>query len=96
MDPDVDVESLHLGRMGRMMARAAQRHGIVVRDRTHRATGFFAEDPTRTGRDPYRGAGGYFSGTPADALAGFPWEHLQLLRMTLCTRGPCAAGNDTP
>ncbi|HYI38542.1 MAG TPA: hypothetical protein VEX39_18185 [Thermoleophilaceae bacterium] len=92
LDPALDVESLRLTRLGRIMARAAQRYGIVVRDRTHKATAFFGEDPTRTGRDPYRGGDGYFSGTPADALAGFPWQHLQLLRMTLCTRGPCAGG----
>ena len=37
----------------RAIAVAAQRYGLIVRDKTLHATGFFAEDPTPSGRNPY-------------------------------------------
>jgi hypothetical protein len=90
LDPRLDIASLGLPPLTRMMAEAAQRHGIIVRDGTHEAIGFFAEDATRTGADPYRGEGGYFAGqTPGELLARFPWERLQVLKMNLCSSAPC-------
>ncbi len=35
LDPQLDIASLHLPRIIQMMAEAAQRYGIIVRDRTH-------------------------------------------------------------
>ena len=90
LDPSVDVDRLRLHPVGRAMALAAQRHGIVVRDVTHDATSFYAEDPAPAGEDPYpRLFGGQ---TPGDVLAGFPWDRLQLLRMNVCDRSPCERG----
>jgi hypothetical protein len=79
LDPTLDLDALALPPLVRMMAEAAQRHGIVVRD-TAGAVTFQGEDPTPTGADPWRGAGGFFGGqTPDKLLARFPWERLQAL-----------------
>jgi hypothetical protein len=45
---------------------------------------FFGQDPTPTGHNAYTDSGGFYEGrTPAQLLAAFPWEHLQVLRMAL-------------
>jgi hypothetical protein len=60
-----------------MMALAAQRYGIIVRDQTHADIGFFAEDPTQygavwaTASDPYFGQLRDANGTP-DPVHGRP------------------------
>ncbi|MFL5912803.1 MAG: hypothetical protein ACJ768_19835 [Gaiellaceae bacterium] len=93
LDPTLDVASLNLPPLARMMAEAAQRYGIVVRDRTHQATAFFAEDTSPSGNDPYHGANGLFGGQmPDEVLANFPWKRLQVLKMRLCTSAPCSRG----
>jgi hypothetical protein len=87
LDPSLDVGSLHLPRMTRMIALAAQRYGLVVRDQTHNGISLFAENPEQFGRNPYDR---YFRGrTPPQMLANFPWDRLQVLRMHLCTAAPC-------
>ncbi len=89
LPPDLDIDSLHLPSLARMMAVAAQRYGILV---INSSTGvaFRAQDPTPTGRDPYYGTNGHpgdpadlFGGFPRVLLRSFPWERLQLLRMRL-------------
>jgi hypothetical protein len=66
------------------MAKAAQRYGMIVRDQTGHAVSFFAENPAPTGTDPYTRSGGIFAGKTINQLtAAFPWEHLQLIKMTL-------------
>jgi hypothetical protein len=87
LDPRLNIDALHLPRLTKMMAVAAQRYGIIVRDQTAHAVAFFGEDPTPTGTNPYAGANGYFEDQhPNELLRDFPWEHLQLLRMDLRTR----------
>jgi hypothetical protein len=87
LDPSLDVGSLHLPRMTRMIALAAQRYGLVVRDQTHHGISLFAENPAQFGGDPYKR---YFRGrTPPQMLANFPWDRLQVLQMHLCTAAPC-------
>ena len=72
----LDVESLDLSPVAKMIARAAQRYGMVVRDGSELVT-FYGEDPTPTGSNPWPG---WFRGkSPGDALAGFPWDRLQAL-----------------
>ncbi len=89
LDPSLDIASLHLPPMARMIAEAAQRYGIVVRDKTGRAIGFYGEDPG-SGHDPYSGPGGLMQGaTPDQVLERFPWNRLELLKMTLCRAAPC-------
>ena len=77
LDPRVDVGSLGLSRVGRMIALAAQRYGMVVRDGSDVVT-FYAQDPSPSGFDPYPE---WFGGkSAAGALKGFPWQRLQALR----------------
>jgi hypothetical protein len=81
LDPKLDITALDLPPAARAIAIAAQRYGLIVRDKTLHATGFFAEDPTPSGRNPYpRLFGGR---TPGEVLARFPWQHLQLMPMRL-------------
>jgi hypothetical protein len=83
LEPGLNLASLHLPKLTLMMAEAAQRYGIVVRD-TAPNISFYAQDPIPTGTEPYKGAGGYFEGKmPNELLASFPWSHLQLLKMSL-------------
>jgi hypothetical protein len=84
LDPTLDLDRLHLPPFTRMMAEAAQRYGMVVRDQTGHAVGFYGEDPTPTGIDPYPGLFGGQS--PLDLLSTFPWDHVQLLNMDLTSR----------
>jgi hypothetical protein len=83
LDPNLNLASLHLPRLTLMMAEAAQRYGIFVRDSAANVA-FVAQDPTPTGTNPYTGAHGYFEGkTPGQLLASFPWSYLELLKMEL-------------
>ena len=83
LDPRLDLAGLHLRPLALMIATAAQRYGIFVRDCSP-DIGFYAQDPTPTGADPYTGPSGYFEGrTPAKILEEFPWSHLELLSMQL-------------
>jgi hypothetical protein len=87
LDPALDIGELRLPKLTRMMARAAQRYGVVVRDQTGHGTSFFAENPARFRGNPYRK---YFRGrTPQELLANFPWDRLQVLEMHLCSAPPC-------
>jgi hypothetical protein len=90
LDPTLDLAKLDLPPVTRILARAAQRYGIIVRDVTHHAVGFYAEDPTPTGTNPYLGPKGLYDGLrPWSFLPQFPWAHLQLLKLTECTSAPC-------
>jgi hypothetical protein len=87
LDPTLDLGALRLPRLTRMIAVAAQRYGLVVRDQTHHAISLFAENPSQFGGNPYET---YFRGkNPQQILANFPWDRLQVLRMRLCTAAPC-------
>jgi hypothetical protein len=80
LDPTLDLDSLDLYPLVRMMAEAAQRYGIVVRDQSG-VVAFAGEDPTPTGTNPWEGPVGWFSGQyPSTLVEQFPWEHLQALR----------------
>ncbi len=83
LDPNLDIAALGLPPAARMMAEAAQRYGIVVRDQTGWALGFSAEDPLDA-PNPYVGSTGLFGGlAPNYLLQKFPWSHLQVLKMDL-------------
>jgi hypothetical protein len=83
LDPKLDLSKLNLPPMTRAMAVAAQRYGMIVRDVTNHAISFFAENPTPSGVDPY--AALYGSPYPNAVINAFPWDHLQLVKMTLRT-----------
>jgi hypothetical protein len=86
VDPALDIAKLDLPPVTRMMAEAAQRYGMIVRDQTGQGVSLFAENPTQYGANPYAGANGLFGGDQPDVLMrSFPWEHLRLLKMELHT-----------
>ena len=88
LDPKLDVDALNVPPMTKAMAKAAQRYGMIVRDQTAHAISFFAENPSQTQSvtNPYTGAGGFFGGPdPARVMQSFPWDRLQLVKMTLRT-----------
>lgn len=83
LDPTLDLSTLHLPPTTLLIAQAAQRYGLIVRDYAPNLT-LYAQDPTPTGTNPYTGPTGYFEGkNPRELLANFPWQHLQLLKMSL-------------
>jgi hypothetical protein len=88
LDPDLNLESLDLPRIALIIARAAQRYGMIVRDQTGVAVGLYAEDPVQARKDPYNGPKGFFGGqSRTQFLAEFPWESLEVVRMRLCPSG---------
>jgi hypothetical protein len=81
LDPALDLASLHLPRLTMMLAEAAQRYGVFVRD-TSGNVSLYAQDPIPTGTNPYAGSHGYFEGQlPSKLLGAFPWSDLELLKM---------------
>lgn len=83
LDPNLDLAKLNLPPLTLMIAQAAQRYGIIIRDNA-RVMHFFAQDPASIASNPYVGPTGYFEGkSPSQLLASFPWSHLQLLSMEL-------------
>ena len=80
LDPGLDIDALGLAPPVAALARAAQRYGIIVRDRA-RAVVFYAQNPSTLATDPYPAILGGRS--PSELLASFPWSHLRLLRMDL-------------
>jgi hypothetical protein len=83
LNPELDLAALHLPPLTLMLAQAAQRYGIIVRDQASNVA-FFGQAPTPSHANPYTGTNGYFEGSyPDQLLAAFPWSQLQVLQMTL-------------
>jgi hypothetical protein len=83
LEPGLNLAALHLPPFTLMLAKAAQRYGIFVRDRSSNVA-FYGQDPIPLGTEPYTGSKGYFEGKSSEQLlASFPWSHLQLLKMEL-------------
>jgi hypothetical protein len=83
LNPNLDLAALHLPKLTLMIAKAAQRYGIFVRDGAGNVQ-FFAQDPSSLAVNPYTGPNGYFEGRhPTQLMASFPWKELQLLKMEL-------------
>ena len=80
LDPTLNLKKLNLPPMTRMMAEAAQRYGIVIRDRAG-VVAFYGEDPSRLATNPYPAIFG--KKYPDQLLASFPWRSLQVLRLDL-------------
>jgi hypothetical protein len=90
LDPHLNLAALHLPPLTMMIAQAAQKYGIIVRDQTHHAIGLFAENPIPLGANPYYtssgvpNASGPFEGHwPDSLLHSFPWRSLEVLKMSL-------------
>jgi len=83
LNPNLNLASLHLPHFTLELAEAAQRYGIFITDGSP-TIGFYAQDPTPTGTNPYTGPNGYYEGKPPNQLlTTFPWNELQLLKMSL-------------
>ena len=86
LDPTLALSELHLPHLTLMIAQAAQRYGIVVRD-TSGVVDFYGQDPTPTDTDPYTSL---FEGKERwRILAQFPWSHLEVLSATVCSEQTC-------
>lgn len=83
LDPSLDLSTLHLTPIVRMIAEAAQKYGIVVRDQTYSANVFYMEQPLPGQANPITPllAGQSLS----SALAAFPWSDLEVLNAPTCT-----------
>lgn len=87
LNPKLDLVALHLPPLTLMIAQAAQRYGIFVRDKGGNVQ-FFAQDPTTPGSNPFIGADGYFEGlAPSRLLSSFPWSELEVLSLRLHPNG---------
>jgi hypothetical protein len=70
----VDLSKIALPPVTRMIAVAAQKYGIIVRDHAG-SVAFYGEDPTPTGNFLLRQLLGVLN--PGQALSYFPWAQLQ-------------------
>jgi hypothetical protein len=77
LDPTIDVDALNIAPAAKIIAKALQTYGMVVRD-TSGAVVLYAENTVAEGRgDPYPGL---FGGAPSySVLNGLPWDRLQAL-----------------
>lgn len=81
LDPALDLDRLQLTPFARMVAEAAQKYGFIVMDKGGAvAVATEAGDlaKRRTGQNPWDT---FLAGPAYDALAGFPWQHAQILPM---------------
>jgi hypothetical protein len=79
LDPSLDIASLHLPPLDRMLAQAAQRYGIVVRDKAGAVT-FVGQAPTSADNPWTEAFGGQYV---SKILQQFPWSHLEALQAPL-------------
>ena len=79
LDPRLNIAKLHLSPIDRMLARAAQKYGIVVRDKAG-AVVFYGQDPVGQPSNPWSEMFG--TAGPGSVLAQFPWSHLEALKST--------------
>ncbi|HWD75960.1 MAG TPA: hypothetical protein VG371_12535 [Solirubrobacteraceae bacterium] len=80
LDPRLDIGALHVPPVVRVLAEAAQRYGMIVRDQAGTVS-LYAQDPTPLGKTPYYGPHGLLDGmSPAVLMRYFPWHDLQVVR----------------
>ncbi|HUB04372.1 MAG TPA: hypothetical protein VMA76_04845 [Solirubrobacteraceae bacterium] len=82
LDPNLNLAKLKMPPLTRMIALAAQRYGIIIRDQAGNIA-FIQQDPT--GDPAFERLGAKLSDGlyPSQMLASFPWSHLQVMRMDL-------------
>jgi hypothetical protein len=84
LDPTLDLNTLNLPPVTRMIAVAAQQYGMIVRDQTGHAISLFAENTGTASPNPYFSSSGFFGGPdPSAVMKAFPWDRLQLVKMDL-------------
>jgi hypothetical protein len=77
LDPKVDVDKLGLPPATAMIAKAAQRYGIIARD-TSGSVSLYAQAPPGGQPHVYRPV--FHGAYPNQLLAHFPWNRLQVVR----------------
>ena len=77
LDPTLNIASLDLPPIDRMLAQAAQTYGMVVRDQAG-SVSFYGQDPVSLPSNPWPAAFG--NQYPNQVLALFPWSDLQALQ----------------
>ncbi|MDO5627810.1 MAG: malectin domain-containing carbohydrate-binding protein [Mobilicoccus sp.] len=79
LDPTLDLSRIEMTPVARMVAEAAQTYGFIVADKAG-AVAVVTEsgnaEKARTGTNPWDSM---LAGPDYKALAGFPWEHIQVL-----------------
>jgi hypothetical protein len=80
LDPKLDLSKLGLPPITRMLAEAAQRYGLIVRDGSG-SISLYGEDPAPYGSNPWPGLLGGLK--PWQFMPKFPWSRLQVVRMRL-------------
>jgi hypothetical protein len=78
LDPKLNIDSLHLPPIVATLARAAQKYGIIVRDKAG-AVVLYGQTPVSKA-NPWPAA--FQNQYPNNALALFPWSHLKALKST--------------
>jgi hypothetical protein len=76
LDPSLDIAGLHLPKIDQMLAQAAQKYGIIVRDKAG-AVVFYGQDPISI-PNPWPAA--FSNKYPDQVLRQFPWSHLEALQ----------------
>lgn len=82
LNPALNLNALHLTPLVRMIAQAAQKYGIIVRDQTASADVFYAEPPAPGRPNPIDAL--LDGQSLSAAMASFPWTQLEVLRAPLC------------
>jgi hypothetical protein len=83
LDPKLDLDSQHLPPMTMLLAKAAQRYGIYVTERTNYMVGLGVESPAPYGL-PGNAYRRFFGDRSAnEILNAFPWKRLQLMPLRL-------------
>jgi hypothetical protein len=79
LDPTLDIDALKLPAVTAMIAKAVQRYGMILRDKSG-SISFYAEDPAQYGTNPYPAL---FGTWPNRLFDRFPWDRLQVLALDL-------------
>jgi hypothetical protein len=94
LNPKIDLSTISMTPLVRMMAVAAQKYGIIVRDQTGSSTTTFFTQQLSSADETL------FSSdleglTPHEALRSFPWGDLEVLNAPLCSSYdvPCNVQN---
>jgi hypothetical protein len=79
LDPTLDIDALKLPAVTAMIAKAVQRYGMILRDKSG-AISFYAEDPAQYGTNPYPAL---FGTWPNRLFDRFPWDRLQVMALDM-------------
>jgi hypothetical protein len=104
IDPSFNLNSIQLPAVARMVADAAQKYGMIVRDKDAGGVQFYAEDPAPLQRlgaplNPFTDLPWGSSATPKptgllqgqptwNMFKNFPWNHVQVMQGSVCHQPP--------